>query len=130
MDDKYADYLGSEAWRAKRSERLEIGNHRCAACESSVDLQVHHLTYARIYNEDMADLLPLCKTHHMLAEELSKSGMIPKEASVLFLATETVRLILSHDAACKKIFSRRKENSKLEEQRIKLHKRFGLSPRE
>jgi len=97
MNDEYAAYLKSEAWAKKRAERLAISKYRCAACPDGNAIHVHHLTYVRIFNEDMADLLPLCSKHHDTAERLVKLGRLPRNENVLFLASETVRLILESE---------------------------------
>lgn len=98
MDVKYQEYLNSEAWQKKRLQRLSISKFKCAACNVGGCLEVHHLTYARIFNEDMADLLPLCPRHHEMAERQVKYGNLPRSEDVLFLATETIRLLLKSDA--------------------------------
>ena len=90
---KYEEYLCSEAWKKKRMQRLAIGKFRCAACGSKERLQVHHLTYAHIFDEPMEDLIPLCDLHHKAAEEMVEKGLLPRSEDVLFLATETIRLI-------------------------------------
>jgi hypothetical protein len=101
MNREYERYLQSEAWQEKRIQRLAIAQNRCAACSNSRAVHVHHLTYARIFNEDMADLLPLCDLHHVAAEELIKQGKLNRFGDVLFLAVETVRLILTVQPAKK-----------------------------
>jgi hypothetical protein len=78
-------------------QRLIIAKFRCAACGSTDKIQVHHLTYARIFNENMEDLLPLCDLHHKAAEEMVEKGFLPRSDDVLFLATETLRLIIPHE---------------------------------
>lgn len=95
MNQTYSDYLQSPEWRSKRAQRLKISQNRCAACGSTDKVEVHHLTYARIFNEDMEDLLPLCEEHHEAAERIVRSGSLPRTGDVLFLATETIRLVLS-----------------------------------
>lgn len=95
MTEAYSTYINSEAWQKKRAERLAINNFRCSACPTHNRIHVHHLTYERIFNEDMSDLLPLCEIHHKVAEELVRNGNIPRRGNVLFLASETMRLILS-----------------------------------
>ena len=99
MTKEYAAYLDSPEWKIKRAQRLAIAKYRCAACNASEHVQVHHLTYARIFREEMADLLPLCKRHHEVAEKLVDAQMITRSDDVLFLATETVRLILCEENA-------------------------------
>lgn len=97
MDSKYAVYLQSNAWRRKRLERLQIAQFRCSACSETKAVHVHHLTYARIFDEDMEDLLPLCDLHHRAAEEMIRKGLLPRTGNVLFLAAETLRLIIPHE---------------------------------
>lgn len=61
---EYKRYLTSETWNELRKARFEIDGYECYACKSPIDLQVHHLTYARLGNEDIGDLLTLCKHCH------------------------------------------------------------------
>lgn len=103
MNREYELYLQSPAWREKRIQRLKIAKNRCAACAKGKAIHVHHLTYARIFNEEMADLLPLCEPHHVIAEELIKQGTLTRNGDVLFLAVETIRLILTFKPAPTKI---------------------------
>lgn len=95
MDAEYSAYLLSDQWKAKRDARLAINSGTCSACSKTKGIHVHHLTYARIFNEDMADLLPLCEEHHAQIEQIIKEGRLPRKGNVLFLATETMRLLLS-----------------------------------
>ncbi len=73
--------------------RLALGNFRCAVCGSKKKLQIHHLTYDRIFKEEMTDLIPLCDSDHERAEDFKRRCLIPKEGSPLFLMTETVRIL-------------------------------------
>lgn len=93
MTEEYAAYLKSETWQNKRLERLKLAKFRCSACRSRKEVQVHHLTYARIFQEEMGDLLPLCDTHHDAAEKLIAAGKLDRNGDVGFLACETLRLI-------------------------------------
>ena len=65
--DKYRDYLQSDAWKAKRRLVLEFLGHRCVKCGihlTETTANIHHLTYERVKNESLDDLIPLCKTCH------------------------------------------------------------------
>lgn len=86
--------MNSEEWQEKRDERLAISHYRCSACPSTTKLTVHHLTYRRVKNEDMADLLPLCVSCHEEIERIIKDGKISRTGNPLWLATESVRLIM------------------------------------
>lgn len=94
MDAKYEAYLLSPEWKAKREQRLTISNHSCSACTASRNVHVHHLTYERIFNENMEDLLPLCEEHHNRIELLIRSGEMSRKGHPLFLASETIRLLM------------------------------------
>lgn len=102
MTSEYLAYLDSPEWKAKRHERLQIAQYRCSACGGTANLHVHHLTYERIFREEMADLLPLCEKHHTAVERLKVKGKLPRKGNVLFLATETIRLLLSPSKQNKK----------------------------
>lgn len=63
---KYEAYLISPEWRQKRALALQWADDRCQVCNSPHDLQVHHRTYERVGNEDLADLTVLCLECHDL----------------------------------------------------------------
>lgn len=68
MSDWYREYLRSDEWKKKRAERLAIDSNRCVICGSNQNLNVHHLRYERVCNEDVnQDLVTVCnKCHTML----------------------------------------------------------------
>lgn len=61
---EYRAYMGSDAWAAKRWQRLTIDGFRCQHCHSRVGLQVHHLSYKHLGHEPMSDLVTLCHACH------------------------------------------------------------------
>lgn len=70
MSREYEQYLRSSEWQQKRSQRLKIDNFRCQKCGSPIDVQVHHLNYNSIFNEDVyRDLITLCKKCHQKVEQ-------------------------------------------------------------
>lgn len=72
----YHAYLQSSAWRARRNRRLQMAQWRCEACQGRRDLEVHHLTYARIGREWDQDLRVLCHACHN-AEHQYRMGQHP-----------------------------------------------------
>lgn len=85
-NQKYYNYLHSPEWQQKRQAVIErsrsnapVGSGsnpfgRCEKCGYSPFrpgvLQTHHLTYERLYNEDLGDLLLVCpRCHQKLTEE-------------------------------------------------------------
>ena len=65
---EYDQYMKSEAWRTKKQERINIDGG-CVMCHRPISrirsLQVHHITYARLGNENvLSDLCTLCGSCH------------------------------------------------------------------
>ena len=68
------EYYNSAEWAKKRSERLKIDDYRCQRCGFTRALEVHHLNYERLGNEDVArDLITLCKKCHSEVEAQKES---------------------------------------------------------
>lgn len=61
---KYTLYLNSDDWKNKRSLVLKRDNNICQACLTNAANQVHHLTYERVFNEPLFDLVSICNTCH------------------------------------------------------------------
>ncbi len=85
---KLAEYYQSPAWQEKRSERLKIDGFKCAKCGFTRALEVHHINYERIYNEDVnRDLITLCKKCHNEIEAQKKAiNPISAEHHFVYLA--------------------------------------------
>src|ERR1043165_4670367 len=60
----YEEYLQSELWRQSKQRYYasEYPKH-CLIC-GSPDIELHHRTYVRMGNEELFDLVPLCRKHH------------------------------------------------------------------
>lgn len=56
----------SSRWRAKRKACYARFGNRCAVCYSPNNLEAHHRTYRRLYNEHPDDLTCLCRDCHRL----------------------------------------------------------------
>lgn len=68
----YRHYLLSEIWENLKS-RYRASTHlqTCYVCrDENVDL--HHKTYARLGDEALGDLLPLCRYHH---DQIHEEGL-------------------------------------------------------
>lgn len=64
VDFRYRDYIASEGWRKKRQQRLDLDGRMCTNCDATTRLEVHHLTYERLGNERMEDLVTMCRECH------------------------------------------------------------------
>jgi hypothetical protein len=64
------EFQHSEEWqRTKRRYRRSDYPQRCLVCGAR-DFELHHRTYARLGEEELFDLVPLCPTHHHAIHEL------------------------------------------------------------
>lgn len=60
--EEYHKYLQSDQWHATR--RLAFAKHGTVCFCGKIAIDMHHLTYERVGNERLDDLLPLCRTCH------------------------------------------------------------------
>jgi len=63
-NDKYQRYLASVEWQVKREKCKLRAGYKCERCGSPDGLEIHHVTYERLYNERDEDLQCLCKGCH------------------------------------------------------------------
>lgn len=61
---QYQEYLQSENWDSKRQYLFNLLGRACELCGNSDVVQVHHLTYERLYQERKSDLLVVCSKCH------------------------------------------------------------------
>lgn len=82
---KYHDYIKSDKWKAKRLECLKRDNYQCQKCGTATNLVIHHWTYDRLGNEDLGDIVTLCKEchkkvhHNDILQKAKKHGITVKE---------------------------------------------------
>ena len=61
----YAEYRKSPQWNARRKAVLKRDNYTCQQCkDTDIPLDVHHTTYERIGDEDLSDLVSVCRPCH------------------------------------------------------------------
>ncbi len=86
---EYTDYLQSEKWAKIRRKvfRHYGGEHRCCCCGIKQPIiDIHHMTYDRIFDEKLEDLRPLCRVchsnYHNKSLSLSELSVINKSFSL------------------------------------------------
>lgn len=92
MSQEYSEYLLSDEWKAKRKQKLIQGGGKCEVCGTQKRLQIHHLTYERIFREELSDLMILCRKHHEAVEELYADGKLSKKGDTAILRQATIHL--------------------------------------
>ena len=70
----YRRYIASHRWRqnSARLAELEASGFRCRLCDgdgAGSALEVHHRTYANLFNEQVGDLTALCRTCHRVVTD-------------------------------------------------------------
>lgn len=70
----YNSYIESDAWKEKARHIRERDGYRCRICGCSDDaLEVHHITYANLYQEQDDDLITVCHSCHEKITESRRS---------------------------------------------------------
>lgn len=62
--EKYTKYLQSPEWREKRKLVMLRAQGICEGCRKANATEVHHLTYERLGDEMLFDLVAICKMCH------------------------------------------------------------------
>lgn len=94
MNKKYKAYLLSDEWRNLKIDLIQQRGYKCERCNKKTKLiQVHHLTYERIYNENQEDLILLCGICHQKAHGLIKEKVKPSKKPVKKKTNKKVKSI-------------------------------------
>lgn len=80
--EKYQAYLCSREWAELRMAVIDRANGKCERCYRDKIQCVHHLTYARKYDEGMEDLQGLCDACHSFIHGRSDVDPVPSELPV------------------------------------------------
>lgn len=70
----YKAYLRSAHWDIVRRRALLRAGNQCKGCESTHILDVHHLSYKRLWREKESDVIVLCRDCHALIHNLPRVG--------------------------------------------------------
>lgn len=64
-DDRYSAYLNSEQWHTLRDAVMCRACYRCEVGDCGRPaIEIHHLTYERLYREELTDLVAICGDCH------------------------------------------------------------------
>lgn len=69
----YEVYIRSESWRQKRLQVLRRARGICERCNEWPVVNVHHITYERLGDERLEDLLGVCICCHDLLHQERQS---------------------------------------------------------
>lgn len=71
--ENYKTYLMSPAWMSKRQRVLERDAYVCQACLRKRASQVHHKTYAHVFQEPLFDLISVCDICHSAITQIDRA---------------------------------------------------------
>lgn len=89
----YVAYIQGAAWAAKKQEYAESDRpQECFVCGDPglEGKDFHHLTYARLGNEDLVDIAPMCPECHSLVHVMRELVPGPSLADVSSAVREAV----------------------------------------
>jgi hypothetical protein len=70
----YSEYLRTPHWKAFKKRYRGSGRpRRCTIC-GEPRYELHHITYERIGDERLSDVVALCRAHHQRAHAREKKG--------------------------------------------------------
>lgn len=122
MTQEYADYLQTAEWKERRIKCMARVGNRCEACGQKPPLDIHHLTYARIFKEPLEDLMALCRPHHDYIEMLIADGKITRYGDVTELRKRTLELLCGYSTSEMIQRNKKAKKSKKKEKQPKGHK--------
>ena len=73
-------YFASPKWKSMRQLILSRDNHQCQSCGAKSSLEIHHITYENFGDEDISQLVSLCRDCHQEIHDLngySRDGYYP-----------------------------------------------------
>ncbi len=73
----YKDYINSPEWKELKAKVIKLRGCQCEICGNTQNLQLHHKTYVRLYNELLEDLQLVCGGCHTNIHEGYKGIVDP-----------------------------------------------------
>jgi len=60
----YNEYINSDKWVERKKLYYKNNKKKCICCETTKDIQLHHITYNSLGNELDKDIAPICEKCH------------------------------------------------------------------
>lgn len=73
---RYEAYLQTEQFDEIRQAVFRRDGYKCFVCDSTTDIQPHHLTYRNVYHEPTRDLITLCRKCHSIFHAVDRQREI------------------------------------------------------
>ena len=86
----YYSYITSSFWYKRRADYFQVYDKRCAICDTTQRITLHHKHYGTLRNERDKDLVSLCWKCHERYHNTHKVATI--KTTDAFIITERLRL--------------------------------------
>lgn len=117
----YNAYLSSAAWRSLKARyRASDLVQDCGLCSESDGLDMHHMTYERVGEEELSDLIPLCRNCHRMVHVLEERGEIGLDFSGLVDFQRAARYAVEQQARKEQARKDIRDAERTEEQLLRL----------
>ena len=107
----YQKYIRSKEWQELKLDLIAARGVKCERCDKAFTnpskLQVHHLTYDRLFNEVASDLQLLCRHCHKVVHGLAKDKLTQKEKIMLSKKANMKRKFRAIDIKYGKLWKRK-----------------------
>ena len=84
----YVSYIQSDCWLARRHAYYATHARECVGCKSTDGVELHHLSYERVYAELDTDLMPLCQRCHSQVHQVQRMTGRPLPIVTLAVVSE------------------------------------------
>ncbi|MFA6992227.1 MAG: hypothetical protein WC269_03020 [Candidatus Gracilibacteria bacterium] len=64
--ETYREYINSVAWKTRKKQYYSSHKKECFKCKSKKKINLHHIVYINLGNEEDEHLSPLCEKCHKL----------------------------------------------------------------
>lgn len=90
----YSQYINSAEWSARREAYFAKHKKQCTTCGAVGSINLHHRTYASLFNEEDEHLVPLCGACHTALHIVQKGfAMTVEEATEIWLSVSPGKFI-------------------------------------
>lgn len=90
---KYENYINSKAWRTFREAYWKRHGKKCAGCEVTDGLTLHHVHYGYLGRERDEDVVPFCwDCHREFHDEYGTSTVMLEETNDFIAGKEFARI--------------------------------------
>jgi len=125
---EYYQYLASREWALLKEAVKGRSGSRCERCRVKDSSAVHHLTYERVGNENLDDLIDLCRDCHRFLSGKQNEDMLAAKLEIMKRTFQRLsKMQRKADLACQEVIGflgHSSDESEWEDYRESLRNQF------